>query len=117
MRRRSSPCSAICFRNENNADISNKKGQTENRPRRAAAGGSLQGRDFWRRRLFAAAAGVKQIAQSALLADAISDGEREGQVAAVEDIVQDAALRAEQDKQKDKYPQAVIAAEISETVH
>ena len=67
--------------------------------------------------LFAAAAGIEQIAQSALFADAVRNGEREGQVAAVEDIMQDAALRAEQDEQKDENPQAVIAAEISETVH
>ena len=77
----------------------------------------MQGRDFLDWRLFAAAAGVKQIAQSAFLAYAVRDGESEGQIAAVENAVQNAVLRAEQDEQKDENPQAVIAAEISETVH
>ena len=46
---------------------------------------------------------------------AVSDGEDDGQIAAVENVIQDSALRAAQDEQKDKDPQAAVAAEVSET--
>ena len=86
-------------------------------PAAICRGRSLQGRDFFRLRLFAAAAGVKQIAQPAFLAYAVRDGEYDGQIAAVEDVAENTALRAEQDEQQDKDPQTIVAAEISETVH
>lgn len=78
----------------------------------------FQGRDFFiMAELFAAAAGIKHIAEAAFLAHAVRDREDDGQIAAVEDIVQDPALGAEQYEQKDEDPQAAVAAEISETVH
>ncbi len=68
-----------------------------------------------RRCLFAAAAVAEHIAQAAFFAYAVSDGENDGQIAAVENVIQDSALRAAQDEQKDKDPQAAVAAEVSET--
>ena len=67
--------------------------------------------------LFAAAAGIKHVAEAAFLAHAVRNCEENGQIAAIEDIVQDPALGAEQYEQKDEDPQAVVATEISETVH
>lgn len=65
--------------------------------------------------LFAAAAVAEHIAQTAFFAYAVSDGENDGQIATVENVIQDSALRAAQDEQKDKDPQAAVAADVSET--
>ena len=68
-------------------------------------------------RSIAAAAASEDIAQAALFAYAVCRRQDEGQVAAVQDVVEDPALRAAEDEQQDKYPQATVAAEVSETVH
>ena len=84
---------------------------------------AFEGRAFFRGKgqgagLLAAAAGAEQVAQSALFAGAVRHGENERQVAAVEYVAQDPALRAADDEQKDEDPQAsVIAAESSEKIH
>ena len=64
------------------------------------------------------AAVAEQVAQSAVLAHAIEHGEDDGQIAAADDPLQQAAvLRAEEYEQKDQDPQAAVAARICEAVH
>ena len=68
-------------------------------------------------RLIAAAAASEDIAQAALFAYAVCRRQNQGQVAAVKDIAEHAGLRAAEDEQQYEYPQATVAAEVSETVH
>ncbi len=68
-------------------------------------------------RSIAAAAASEDIAQAALFAYAVCCRQNQGQIAAVENVAEHAALRAAEDEQQYKYPQATVAAEVSETVH
>jgi len=70
-----------------------------------------------RRGLFAAAARTEDIAQPALFDDAVSGGEDERRITAIQYAVKFTVPAEAENEQYDEKPQAGIVAESSETVH
>lgn len=104
---------------EGSGEAGRKKERERARTPAAGAAGVLffRGRyDSGRSQLLIATVSEK-ITQTAVFADAVCDGKNDGQVAIVEDVAEESALRAAKDEQKNENPKTTVATEISVTVH